>query len=401
VGQIVGKRKPLTAKEWETLGLGKHADGRGLYLIVRPSGRTAAFIFTSPSGKRREMHLGPADKLTLQQARGLADAARLKLLSGVDPLEARDEAKRKAQEAAAAVKRSKKAQQDTLRRVCRGYHERAIEGTVRNAKHGKQWISTLETHVFPTFGDRPVASITPIEFLDLLRPLYATLPETARRVKQRLDTVYEDAVLRGTATSNPIATLRRALRQKRTKTKHRAIAYAELPALLERVRVAEGSSARALEFTALTAARTGEVIGMTWDELNRARDTWTVPKERMKAVEPHTVYLSERAREILKVQRGLHDVFVFPSPMKDDKPLSNMAMLTLLRRLKVEGETTVHGLRAAFSTWANENNFNRDAIEACLAHQEEDRVRAAYNRGEFKAERQRILTAWAAFLGTP
>jgi integrase len=162
----------------------------------------------------------------------------------------------------------------------------------------------------------------------------------------------------------------------------------------------EGVAARCLEFAILTAARTGEAIGAEWSEFDLDAGTWTVPPGRMKGGEPHTVYLPPRAVSIVKAQAGLDLRFVFPSPMLDSKPLSNMALLMQLRRMKIADETTVHGLcRSTFSTWANETDAARpDVIEACLAHREDDRIRAAYNRAQFAHERRALLVAWADYL---
>ncbi|MBA3504215.1 MAG: tyrosine-type recombinase/integrase, partial [Betaproteobacteria bacterium] len=353
--------------------MGKHADGRGLYLIVRPMGRVWAFIFTAPSGKRREMHLGHADAIGLKDARGLADQARLSLKHGTDPLDARNAVRTQAQEAEVSQRRAKATQEATLRRVCRAYHER-IEGTFRNHKHRAQWIASLENHVFGALGDKPIATVTPTALLDLLQPLVIQSPETGRRVRQRLESVFDDAALRGLCIGNPAAVIRRQLKQKREKGHFRALPYAELPALLKAIRTLPGTAARAFEFTALTAGRTSEVLGLTWAEIGNG-ETWTVPARRMKAGEPHIVHLSCPARAILARQRGVGRKYVFSSPINSDKPISNMAMLTLLRRLNVADKTTVHGLRAAFSTWANEHGFRPDVIEACLAHREGDRVR--------------------------
>jgi integrase len=179
-----------------------------------------------------------------------------------------------------------------------------------------------------------------------------------------------------------------------------ALPFAEVPAFMERLREQKGIAARALEFAVLTAARTGEVTGATWGELDLAAGLWIVPGSRMKGGEPHTVYLSPRAVEIVSAMKEVGGDYVFPTPSDLSAPLSNMAMLTLLRRMDADKRTTVHGLcRASFSTWANETGAARsEVIEACLAHREGDRVRAAYNRATFATERRALLAAWAEFL---
>jgi len=397
--------KGLTAREAETLSDGKHADGRGLYLIVNNKGAYRAWFFhyTSPSGKRREMLLDHLRNCSLKDARHKADAARQLLKDGIDPLGEREAAKATA---AATTKAADIARGGgvSLRRFAREYHA-GIEPEFSNDKAGAQWIGTLENHVFPTLGDKALASVTAGELLDLLRPLYRKVPATARRIRQRLEAVYNEAMLRELVAVNPAAKVRAALRQANkkngaSKEMHlRALPYAELPTLLRRVRKLPGTSARAFEFAALTAARTEEVLGMQWSEVSTDGKTWTVPAGRMKAREEHIVALSPAARALLKRVRGLSKTWVFRSPVRD-APLSNMAMLILLRRLKIADRTTVHGAaRTTFSTWANETGAGRpDVVEAALAHREADKVRAAYNRAQFQAERAKLLAQWARFL---
>lgn len=230
-----------------------------------------------------------------------------------------------------------------------------------------------------------------------------TVPETVRRIRQRLEAIFEDAIFHGRAAGNPAAAIRRKMRETTTKRQakghHAALPYGEAPALVQRLREVPGTAARALEFAILTASRTGEVIGAEWPEIDLDAGTWCVPAERMKAGEAHTVHLSERATCILLAQRGQNARWVFPSPMSQasaaPRPLSNMAMLAALGRLGARDRTTVHGLcRATFSTWANDTGAGRpDVIEACLAHKEGNRIRAAYNRAQFAAERRELLTA--------
>ena len=395
--------KGLTARQAGTLGDGKHADGRGLNLIVRGDYRAWFFFYTSPSGRRREMLLDRWDKCSLRGARDKADTARQLLKQGVDPLGEREAAKAAATVATQAAD-NKHAGGQTLRRFARTYHD-GIESEFSNPKCAAQWIGTLENHIFPTLGDKALASVTAGDLLDVLRPLYRTVPATARRIRQRLEAVYDEAVLRDLVTANPAAKVRAALRKKgakAAKVSHlRALPYAELPALLRKVRTLPGTAARAFEFAVLTAARTGEVLGARWDELSADGKAWTVPAERMKQREAHVVALSPAARAVLKRVGSLSKTWIFPSPQPGrDATLSNMAMLTLLRRMKMDDRTTVHGAaRTAFSTWANETGAARpDVIEAALAHREADIVRAAYNRAEFQAERARLLAAWARYL---
>ncbi|MFL6627460.1 MAG: tyrosine-type recombinase/integrase [Vitreoscilla sp.] len=232
------------------------------------------------------------------------------------------------------------------------------------------------------------------------------VPETLQRVRQRLDAVFEDAMFLGHCTSNPAAAIKRKMAEGQDKRKRGAFAalpYREAPAFMAQLRDQQGIAARCLELAMLTTARTGEVIGATWPEFDLEAGVWLVPGERMKGGELHTVHLVPRAVAILREQQKLDSRFVFPSPVLEDSPLSNMGMLTVLKRMKVQNETTVHGLcRSTFSTWANETAAARpDVIEACLAHKEEDKIRAAYNRAQFTQERRALLEAWAEYLSKP
>lgn len=408
---------------------GEHGDGGGLYLRVQGDRASWVFRYTAPTGKRREMGLGVAHRGSLAQAgasltaaRDLAHQAREQLRQGVDPLDAKERRRAAAQADVEAKNEQRQRDRWTLARSARDYHERVIEPT-RTDKHAAQWIASLENHVPAALWHRPIADVTAPELLAALlgvkpheraRNLKGdTVPETVRRIRQRLEAVYEDAIFHGRATVNPAAAIRRKMREtaprRGVKGRLAALAYGEAPALAARLRQAEGTGARALELALLTAARTSEALLAQWPEFDLTAGVWTVPAARMKAKEPHAVFLSPRAVEILRAQLGQDARLVFPSPMTtggdegERRPLSNMTLLAVLDRLGVRGQTTVHGLcRATFSTWANETGAARpDVIEACLAHEEGNRVRAAYNRAGFAAERRALLAAWAEFLARP
>jgi len=423
----------LTAREVQSAGDGDHADGGGLLLRIRrgrvsaagetlPESESWVLRYTAPSGKRREMGLGVAHRASTAQAgaslttaRGLAHAAREKLSSGTDPLVAR-EAHRDAARAADGQRKADKAREHwTLARAARDYHERVIEPT-RTPKHAAQWLSSLENHVPTALWRAPIASIAAPALLAGLMAIKPherarnlkgdRLPETQRRIRQRLDAVFEDAIFSGRCTSNPAAAIRRKLREhepRRERGRLLALSYREAPALLQRVQAAPGTAARCLEFAVLTAARTSEALLAEWSEFDLAAGMWACPAAHMKGKAPHAVYLSARALELLRGQLGQDERFVFPSPMNPGKPMSNMSMLAVLDRLGVREQTTVHGLaRATFSTWANETGAARpDVIEAALAHEEANRVRAAYMRADFARERRALLEAWAGYLAQP
>jgi integrase len=327
-------------------------------------------------------------------------------------LDAREVRRQAAREADAARKADEARDHWTLARCARDYHERVIERT-RTDKHAAQWISSLEHHLPAALWHAPIGSIAPpalLQALDAATPHERArrpgdLSETLRRVRQRLDTVFEDAIFHGRCSANPAAAIRRKLHEARpadSKGQFLALDYRQAPALLSRIRAMPGTAARCLEFAVLTASRTSEALLATWDEFDIARSLWTLKAARMKRGEEHAVYLSPLALALIKAQAGQHQELVFPSPCRDS-PLSNMALLATLDRMCVRDRTTVHGLcRATFSTWANETGAARpDVVEACLAHREADHVRRAYNRAQFGQERRALLEAWAQFLDTP
>ncbi len=248
----------------------------------------------------------------------------------------------------------------------------------------------------------PVEEIDPPALLDFVLELQAKVPETAMRLRHRLETVFDDCIFHRQCSANPAAVIKRKLREgqvRRERGAFAALPYAEAPAFMQRLRAAPGIAARWLEFAVLTTARTSEAILAEWPEIDLEAGIWTVPGVRMKGGEEHRVYLSQRAIEIVNAHRGLDKRFVFGTPNMDGTPMFNMAMLVLPKRLGVNKQTTVHGLcRSTFSTWANATGAARpDVIEACLAHREGDKIRRAYNRSQFAVERKALLAKWAEF----
>ena len=399
----------LTVRELQTADDGEHADGGNLLLRVSGGAATWVFRYTAPNGKRREMGLGAAYRNnpavagnSLTAAREQAHNARTLLAQGIDPIDARGAQRRAAREVETAKKAEAKREQLTLARAARAYHERVIEPS-RTTKHAAQWIASLENHVPDRLWHKPIGEITSPELLDFVAELQAKIPETASRIRQRLEVIFDDTEFRGLSTGNPARAIRRKLREVhrgRERGQFAALPFAQAPTFMESLRRAEGVAARCLEFAILTAARTGEAIGATWDEFDLSGALWTIPGSRMKGGEKHVVFLSPRAVEIVTAMKEYQQPYVFPSPALNDRPLSNMAMLMQLRRMKIADRTTVHGLcRSTFSTWAYENAVARpDVIEACLAHREQDRVKAAYNRAEFTTDRKALLRAWADYL---
>jgi integrase len=413
---------PKKAKELSALAVSRMtAPGRwavggvdGLALLVAESGGRSWVLRVMVGGKRREMGLGGYPTISLADARDAARKQRTVLLGGDDPIEARAERIQTLKAEVAAKKAAQQRASYTLAQAARDYHERVIEPS-RTTKHGAQWLSSLENHVPDSIWLKPIDSITPPQLLATLlaiRPHESArnitqgerIAETVKRVRQRLDAVFEDAAFHGHCSGNPAAAIKRKLAEgmpRQQKGQFSALPYAEVPNLMQRLRESEGTAARCLEFAVLTVARTAEALAAEWQEVDLHARTWMIPAAKMKAREAHTVYLSDRAVELLKEQQGSHEELVFPSPMDAycDRPMSNMAMLNVLGRLGVRERTTVHGLaRSSFSTWANETAAARpDVIEACLAHDEANKVRAAYNRAEFAKERRALLQAWTDY----
>jgi integrase len=416
----------LSVRALQSAGDGDHSDGGGLLLRVREGSTSWVFRYTAGNGKRREMGLGPAHRAnptqagqSLIQARELAAAARAQLQQGTDPIDARRAQKGQQREVIAEARVERTAGAMTLARAARSYHERVIEPS-RSEKHAAQWIASLENHVPQAVWHKPIGEIDPPELLHALlsvkphprarRHTEGKVPETLRRIRQRLDAVFEDALFHRWCTSNPAAAIRRKLTEGQPRQKagnFAALPYPDAPTLAARLRSAPGLAARALEVALLTASRTSEILEATWSEFDLDARTWTIPAARMKGGEQHVVYLPARAVELMRqvAELGLHGATVFPSvaPKREGQPMSNMAMLAVLGRLGVRDRTTVHGLcRATFSTWAYDTAAARpDVIEACLAHRESDRVKAAYNRAEFAEERRALLEAWSGYLSRP
>lgn len=407
----------MTARQVHEATEGDLYDGGGLLLRQTEAGAQWIFRYTAAAGRRRAMGLGPCLRGSLAQtgqsltaARDAAHQARELLRRGIDPIDQRAQQRDQARHADELRRQAQQRERWTLARCARDYHERVIEPN-RTTKHSAQWLASLENHIPAALWDAPIADVTAPQLLQALTTVrpherarhHRALDETVRRVRQRLEAVFEDACFHGRCTVNPAAAIKRKLSEAKPKKAEkghlRALDWRQAPALLVRIRAMPGTAARALEFAVLTAGRTSEVLGAEWAEVDVAAALWQLPPARMKGREAHTVYLSARAVEILRGQLGQSKKYVFPSPMNMRKPMSNMSLAAVLKRLQAADSTTVHGLaRATFSTWANEAGARPDVVEACLAHAEADKVRAAYNRGTFADERRALLARWAAYL---
>ncbi len=282
----------------------------------------------------------------------------------------------------------------------------AIKDGWRNAKHGTQWTATLAAYAFPVFGNVPAADIDVAMVLKALEPIWKQKPETAARVRGRIEAVLDWAAARGFRFGdNParwrghLANLLPARAKVRRVTHHPALPYARMGEFMAALRGQEGIAARALDFLILTAARTSEATGATWDEIDLGAATWTIPGERIKAGKEHRVPLSAPALAIVRAMAGTRESeFVFPGGRRA-RPLSNMAMASVLDRMG-RGDITVHGFRSAFRDWcAEKTNYPREVAEMALAHAVGDKVEAAYRRGDLFEKRRRIMADWAKFCG--
>ncbi|SDF12884.1 Integrase [Thalassobaculum litoreum DSM 18839] len=273
----------------------------------------------------------------------------------------------------------------------------------RNEKHASQWLNTLEQYAFPMIGDRAINTIESPDVIRVLSPIWLVKSETARRVRQRIGTVIDWAKAAGFRDGeNPVSGATKGLPKQPDRKRHfKALAYADVPAFVEQLRSDGDHSASALafEFMILTATRTNEVLGATWGEIDLDQSVWVIAASRMKANREHRVPLPARCLEILRAAKelGADSPYVFPGS-KPKKPLSNMVFLMALRRMKVEA--TAHGFRSAFRDWsAEKTNFARDVCEMALAHTINDKVEAAYRRGDLFEKRRELMNAWAGYLG--
>ena len=371
---------------------GMYADGGGLYLQVSRSG-TKSWIFRyALNGRAREMGLGPLHTITLAEARNLALEARRLKLARIDPIDARG--------ADRQAKRLEDARAITFKQASTAYIQANKSGW-KNPKHAAQWESTLTTYADPIFGSLPVAAIDTALVMRALEAIWSQKPETASRLRGRIESVLDWATARGYRTGENPARWRGHLdkmlpaRAKVQAVKHHAaLPYRDLPAFMAALRGQTGIGALALEFAILTAARTGEVIAATWEEIDFDAATWTVPRERMKAKREHKVFLGNSALAILRpLKQAARSDFVFPGNAPN-KPLSNMAMLATLKRMGRK-DLTAHGFRSTFRDWAAETtDYPSEVVEMALAHAVANKVEAAYRRGNLFEKRKLLMRDW-------
>jgi integrase len=377
-----------------------------LYLQVPEPGKKAPrknraswLLRYERDGVERYMGLGPLHTVGLEEARERARQARLLLLDGVDPIE-----DRKAKQAERALAQARALTFEDAARQYFDQHEKKW----RNPKHRAQFVSTLRDYAFPKIGKLSVAAIDTGLVLKCLEPIWPTKTETASRVRGRIEAVLDWATVRkyrqGENPARWVGNLEHVLPAPGSIARpkhHAALPFVELPALTEKLAARTGTAARALEFTILTAARTGETIGATWSEIDLKTRTWTVPANRIKGGKEHRVPLSDAAMKVLESlprEQGNNFVFIGPSA---GAGLSNMAMAQVLRRTG-RGDTTVHGFRSTFMDWAHERTaYPKVVIDMALAHTVGDKVEAAYRRGDLFDKRRKLMAEWATFATSP
>jgi integrase len=410
----IGKLKALSVVREKRPGM--YNDGGGLYLQVTAGAKSWVFrywiserdlttgeLVRDPTtnkvrGTSREMGLGSCIIVTLNEARDRAAECRRLREKGIDPIEARREARQQG-----ALEKAK-----TLKfRDAAAAYIAAHRAGWRNDKHVRQWENTLAAYADPIIGALSVQAVDTSLMCKVLEPIWMTKPETAGRVRGRIESILDWAKVRGYRSGENPARWRGHLdhllpaRSKVRKVEHhRALPYAAMPAFMAELHKHEGITARALEFAILTAARTGEVLAARWDELDLENTVWVVPAKHMKAGREHRVPLAARALAIVKETVGLSSEFVFPG-RNSGKPLSEKALWETLYRMKIKN-ATVHGFRSAFRDWcAERTNYPNEVAEMALAHTVGDKVEAAYRRGDLFEKRRRLMDEWARFCLSP
>jgi integrase len=382
---------------------GYTCDGGSLYLQVSRWG-TATWAFRYRVGdKLRTAGLGSVDTFSLAEVRDRARLMRQQRADGIDPIDARRAGRAQARvEAAKAM---------TFRQCAEAYIA-AHRASWKNPVHAAQWPATLETYAFPVMGELPVASVDVGLVMRVLEPIWHTKPETASRVRGRVESVLDWARVRGYRQGENPARWKGHLDQllprpskakeavRRSKGRdghHAALPYGEIGDFVSALRTFDGIAARALEFAILTTARTGEVIRARWDEIDMAERLWTIPADRMKAGREHRVPLSDAALAIVEAMASIRQGEYVFAGQQAGRPLSNMALLMTLRRMK-RADLTAHGFRSTFSDWcAEQTNFPGEVREMALAHAVGNKVEAAYRRGDLFDKRRQLMEAWAKF----
>lgn len=374
-----------------TIGLKRYPDGDGLYLIVKESGAKSWMLRVQAAGRRRDIGLGTFPAIGLADAREKAMKSRKQLHAGEDPVEA----KRAAMRAAAGI--------PTFRVAAETVHGER-RGEWHNHKHQSQWINTLRTHAFPLIGDKRIDKVTSADVLAVVQPLWSVKQETARRLLQRIAKVLDWGFAQGhCATEAPLRSVRVGLSTKLKRPEHfKSLPHAEVGALMTKLAQNDTAGRLALRFLVLTAGRSGEVRGATWEEVDLPNAVWTIPDSRMKARRQHRVPLSAAAVSVLetaaKLRKGIAGEPIFPGIKH--QPLCDATMTKVLRT-EIGGRWTIHGFRSSFRVWAAESGYQHEAAEAALAHTIPNKVVAAYLRTDFIDQRRPMMAAWATYVAQP
>ena len=394
MARVIGKLSAAFVGKTDRKGL--YGDGGGLYLHINGRGAKSWTFRFMLRGRAREMGLGPVHAVSLAAARQKAAQCRALQLQGIDPIEQRNTLSRIAEVEAAHLM--------TFEQCAKGYIK-AHEASWCHAKHHEQWTNSLIRYVSPVFGSLPVRTVDVALVMKVLEPIWTTKPETAVRVRGRIETVLDWAKVRGFRDGDNPARWRGHLsnllpkRSKLRPVKHyAALPYGEIGHFMSDLRSRDGVAAAALEFLILTAARTSEVIGARWNEIDWAARMWTIPASRMKGAREHRVPLSPAALAILDRMKACGGEFIFPSSASG-RGLWNMALLKQLKRMGRD-DITAHGFRSSFRDWAAERtNFPSEVAEMALAHVVRSKVEAAYRRGDLFDKRRKLMDAWAAYCG--
>ena len=383
----------MTAVQVRALSVpGRYGDGDGLYLDIAPGGARSWILRVQAAGKRRDIGLGSAKTVTLAEARAAALDAKRKVRAGIDPV-----AEKRAARLKAALPTFRQAAT-----LCHGEHS----PTWRNAKHAAQWLATLETYAFPVFGDRAVDTIDAPAVREVLSPIWLRVPETARRVRQRIGAVLDWAHGKGfRSVSLNVSALSKSLpRQPMRDGHHEAMPWRDVPGFIRQMHASPKGSEGvklALEFLILTAGRSGEVRGASWAEIDGHAKLWRIPADRMKAKRPHNVPLSDRALAIIDRMVELREgdaALIWPG-QSGKKPMSDMTLKMALRRLGLSADP--HGFRSSFRDWVSEATAYPAAVaEAALAHAMGDRTEAAYARSDLLDKRRVMMADWASSVGS-
>ena len=374
-------------------------DGDGLYLKIGKSGGASWIYRFRWDGKLRDMGLGSCSDISLSEARDLAAANRKLVKQGINPRDARLEKEKETKKVAITFT------------SCAARYIKAHRRSWRNAKHARQWVSTLKAYARPKIGEKPIEDISTQDVLGVLKPIWTDKNETAKRVQGRVENILDYAAAHGYR--DPVNPARwrghlDKLLAKPSKVQkvhhHPAMPYDKVADFMKSVQEYSSMSSKALQFLILTATRTSEVLNAEWSEIDSDNATWTIPAERMKANREHRVPLSQQSLAILtRLPRVNGNSHVFPG-MKRARPLSNMALLQFMRGMGYgpsgeQGNFVPHGFRSSFRDWTGEiTSYPRDVAEMALAHAIENKVEAAYRRGDLFEKRRAMMQEWADYV---